>query len=759
MKKKLVCLILAAIMLLLSCSAAFAETDASKIETLFFECNGQTIKTVNFVPLNDYTDDGNFRFGYVNLVEAFGEGAENWYAASIENSKTDSSIEQDLDKANNVFYLVTTKSTDLISRNATVHLYPKGIMPGDNTIELYDSKSGEPKEIANGNCSTNFTWTLGDIKNDKVDISKYLGESVKCGVTKVELWYGDSCKYTYTDMKIPAAELYENGSRALIKVYAIAAYKLPSVDSIGHINEAYIEYKGKLWVSKNGVNPFGVEYIPRDAEINLLDYFSDYARKAIEQEIKILEKNNSYYEIHVEFKNGWEQRDFNVDTNKLIQWLENKFMSQIYITICSPMSEGLFNVRFKVTSESGTYTGQPQGIKYTQSHPTYVTSIKYDTEDGSKPINAGTYHYKMRQVDTAYLPYYKEGEFTITKAIPENGIPFSTQRALYDGSPKTIDVDYLGLTDADIVYENVASGEKSSEVTEIGMYNAYIEVKGNDNIEDGTLILKNALQICESVTLHSITVTNGSANFSEEIKGEKITINANSPKTGKRFDHWECSSNNVEFENANSSKTTFIMPDEDVKIKAIYSDIQYKITVEGGSAGAETAIAKSEITIRADEISGKKFTGWVLVSGDASIEAPTSKSTKVKLEYSDVVIRAKFEDVSEQVEHSIYVALGTASKNKAFAGEVITVEYIPSYERDMLFSNWACSKGNVVFADPTKRTTTFIMPNTDVSVRANEMLVWSGSAFGKGSIAVCTIAGIAVIGGAIYIYSKIHKKK
>jgi LPXTG-motif cell wall-anchored protein len=73
------------------------------------------------------------------------------------------------------------------------------------------------------------------------------------------------------------------------------------------------------------------------------------------------------------------------------------------------------------------------------------------------------------------------------------------------------------------------------------------------------------------VTTYAVTVNSGtgSGDFAE---GATVNITANEPATGKVFDKWT-TSDGVEFANANTATTTFVMPAKAVTVTATYKDI------------------------------------------------------------------------------------------------------------------------------------------------------------------------------------------
>ena len=127
--------------------------------------------------------------------------------------------------------------------------------------------------------------------------------------------------------------------------------------------------------------------------------------------------------------------------------------------------------------------------------------------------------------------------------------------------------------------------------------------------------------------------------------GETVTITANPAPTGKVFDKWTCETAGVtiEFKNATSSPTTFVMPASNVKIQAHFRAVDDKpsveIKVEGGT-GAGTYTQGDEVTVTAEDIEGKEFVGWKdesgnIVSTNKSYTFTVTEATTLTAVYED----------------------------------------------------------------------------------------------------------------------------
>ena len=142
-----------------------------------------------------------------------------------------------------------------------------------------------------------------------------------------------------------------------------------------------------------------------------------------------------------------------------------------------------------------------------------------------------------------------------------------------------------------------------------------------------------------------IVVVDGTKDKSPAKAGETVTITANPAPAGKVFDKWTCETAGVtiEFKNATSSTTTFVMPASNIKIQAHFRDIEaapsIEIKVEGGT-GAGTYTQGESVTVTAEDKDGKVFTGWQdesgkIVSTNKSYTFTVTEATTLTAVYED----------------------------------------------------------------------------------------------------------------------------
>jgi hypothetical protein len=136
---------------------------------------------------------------------------------------------------------------------------------------------------------------------------------------------------------------------------------------------------------------------------------------------------------------------------------------------------------------------------------------------------------------------------------------------------------------------------------------------------------------------YALTVTNGYGD-GDYYMGTRVTINADLPPTGKKFEMW---TGDVAFAaDPYSSTTTVTMPPSAIILTATYSDLTFTLTVNNGSGGGEYIIG-AEVPIEADASpEGNKFELW---TGDTAFVAdPFDSITSVIMPMSDISLTALY---------------------------------------------------------------------------------------------------------------------
>ena len=224
---------------------------------------------------------------------------------------------------------------------------------------------------------------------------------------------------------------------------------------------------------------------------------------------------------------------------------------------------------------------------------------------------------------------------------------------------------------------------------------------------------------------YTVTVTtegNGTASASPDkaVAGTEITLTA-TPKDGYRFKEWQV----VSPAGLVITNNKFTMPDSNVEVKAIFEEdaptaptehtVKFNANGGGGTMADVTGVSGS-YTLPAcgfTEPEGKQFKGWS-TSADGSVISGTTYEVS-----SDTIFYA----IWESKEYSIIVTDGKATIgagseiSKAAQGTTITLTANAAPD-GKVFDKWVVESGNTTLEDANSETTTFIMPDSEVSVKA-----------------------------------------
>jgi len=215
-------------------------------------------------------------------------------------------------------------------------------------------------------------------------------------------------------------------------------------------------------------------------------------------------------------------------------------------------------------------------------------------------------------------------------------------------------------------------------------------------------------------TLHKIGVKFSTADKDTAIEGETVTIKADD-RPGYVFDRWEVNNGDVAVLDKNAEETTFVMPDAPVTAVAKYKKL-LGITVNSGKAYVEDAVTDAAlkgklVVIKADEIEGKRFDQWKIVSGDVILDNQRAPETKFTMPETAVEITAVYNDL-----HAITVHNGNADVEEAVIGDTVKIK--AESREGYVFDRWEVSYGDVAVANKNAEETTFVMPDSMVVLTA-----------------------------------------
>lgn len=202
-------------------------------------------------------------------------------------------------------------------------------------------------------------------------------------------------------------------------------------------------------------------------------------------------------------------------------------------------------------------------------------------------------------------------KFTIAKA--EQSAPAASLfTTVAPTSETSTDGKITGIT-AEMEYRKVGDSAwtsgTGSDVTGLSSGKYQIRFKETDNYNAGEVV---EVQVPESgVSSYNLTVIGGTGE-GVFIQGASVTITANEPTIGKKFSGWTIEG--ISGLDTTKTSLTFNMPANAVTATANYEDIEYTITVNGGTGGG-TYKQGDEVTVTAEDKEGKEFVGWQDESG------------------------------------------------------------------------------------------------------------------------------------------------
>ena len=185
-------------------------------------------------------------------------------------------------------------------------------------------------------------------------------------------------------------------------------------------------------------------------------------------------------------------------------------------------------------------------------------------------------------------------------------------------------------------FEHTFTRSGSYEIGLVVMDSRGMRSTTTDKVTVNITALKYAVAITGGKTVPEATEAEG---------GDKVTIKADEQAEGMVFDSW--TSDDIEFDDATASETTFIMPAKAVTVTATYKYIEYTITVENGYADKETAKIGDVITIEAlIPTNGSSFTRWD--SNDVTFEDETNMTTTFIMPAKAVTVTAVLNNIGTE---------------------------------------------------------------------------------------------------------------
>ena len=266
---------------------------------------------------------------------------------------------------------------------------------------------------------------------------------------------------------------------------------------------------------------------------------------------------------------------------------------------------------------------------------------------------------------------------------------------------------------------------------------------------------------------YNVNVEKGTATPNKPAQGVKVTITANEPEIGYKFDRWTTDSTDVSFLNATSQETTFTMPNHDVTVTATYVKATYNISVTDCVAkkGEDTvgyAYYGDVIKLTANTAStGKVFDTWVVTGLDTTGMDLTNPEITFNMPASNVTFKATYRNL----ENFVVTVEGGTGAGTYKEGESVTVTANDPAE-GKVFKGWKDESGEIV---STEKSYTFTVTEATTLTAVYEDKSSGGGeitppakkdGLSGGQIAGIVIGSVAVagIGGFAIFWFAVKKK-
>ncbi len=253
------------------------------------------------------------------------------------------------------------------------------------------------------------------------------------------------------------------------------------------------------------------------------------------------------------------------------------------------------------------------------------------------------------------------------------------------------------------ISETAVFDDETAEKTSFKMPSADTEISAE-------YVLPNGIQYEDS----KITASKGGEAVNKAYAGDIITVTFHPEREETVFNGWRA--DGVTFEDPTSLTTTFVMPDAEVKLSALYTEtyaISYdkeiiSITTPTGedkaNVGDVIKVKYSEKDTQHDELEKWK-------SDQVTFEDNTAKETSFTMPEADVKISVSFNTL-----YGIKVTNGSSSVDKAKEGDKVTIT--AKGTSTQIFDEWIVPS-SVKGIDKSKEVISFSMPKEDIELSAS----------------------------------------
>ena len=467
--------------------------------------------------------------------------------------------------------------------------------------------------------------------------------------------------------------------------------------------------------------------------------------------------NAGEYKATATLESGYKWSDGYTERSRIVKWTIKKRTAKAEDFIFTPPSNLVYD-----------NSGKRPSVKIKDEF-NYTGYLDFDYKCGEsvvlEPVDAGEYKVYVNVSSTKNfnaVGKIHDASWKFTIANASQNMPDASRITTVAPTSSSANDGIIHGIGNDMEYRKAGDAlwtqGTGSSITGLSSGNYEIRYKAKFNYDASPAI---TVTVPESgVASYSLTVNNGTGG-GVYVEGASVTITADEPATGKKFSGWTMVG--ISGLDTTQKSLTFNMPANAVTATANYEDIEYNLTVNGGT-GAGTYKEGDSVTITANApATGKKFSGWTIV-GISGIDT-TQTSLTFNMPANAVTATANYEDI----EYAITVNDGTASAPTAKYGESITVTANEPAEGKE-FVGWQDESGKIV---STKKEYTFEVKDEMVLTAVYQDKAPSGgtidgeiapapdkNGLSGGQIAgivIGSIAGVGIVGFAIFWF--VVKKK
>ena len=423
--------------------------------------------------------------------------------------------------------------------------------------------------------------------------------------------------------------------------------------------------------------------------------------------------NAGEYKATATLESGYKWSDGYTERSRIVKWTIKKRTAKAEDFIFTPPSNLVYD-----------NSGKRPSVKIKDEF-NYTGYLNFDYKCGEsvvlEPVDAGEYKVYVNVSSTEnFNPVGKihDASWKFTIANASQNMPDAsrittvapTSSSANDGIIHGIGNDMEYRKEGDALW---TQGTGSS-ITGLSSGNYEIRYKAKFNYDASPSI---TVTVPESgVISYSLTVNNGTGGgvFTE---GASVTITANAPTIGQRFTGWTI--DGITGLDTTQTSITFNMPANAVTATANYEDIEYTITVNGGTANKAKAKYGESVTITANApATGKEFDKWVVTGITLSDEDLAKSTVTFEMPASNVTMEATYKDVV----YRITVTNGNATPEMAaYQTEVTVTANAPG--DDEYFDKWEVTGLDTTGMDLTKTEIKFNMPAGNVTFKATYLSV------------------------------------